>query len=234
MIVENIVRSDWEKILKPVQEALGMVIDTDGTLNDFGATVAYYCEFRKKASPFLVDIWGHNNQLYFYIRFDTAHPLLFMKVAVFIKFFTDYINSHFKEAIEHGELELSIINFNNPRIKSYADEIEEGDYLKRAHQRLGMHRLYRYEKKEMILDKEKLNQLLHENKLNNLQLLQTLHDKHGIELSYKGFNSLINNHNSWKLVYAYALCDVLNIKIEELFKIQEQKGWTPFRKLSSN
>lgn len=57
------------------------------------------------------------------------------------------------------------------------------------------------------------------NGITQLEIVEILSVRYRIDISYKGFNSLMTNKASWKLMYAMALSEILDTPITELFKL---------------
>lgn len=74
-------------------------------------------------------------------------------------------------------------------------------------------------KKEMLLDKEKLKAILDSKAMEYIELWDKVVNKYGLDLTYKGFMSLLSNRSTWKLLYAHAIADVLNIDYTEIFEV---------------
>lgn len=74
-------------------------------------------------------------------------------------------------------------------------------------------------KKDVIINKIKLIYILQDKGMNYIELYEKVVDKYGLSLSYKGFMSLLSNRSSWKLLYAWAIVDVLNINFKDIFKV---------------
>lgn len=73
--------------------------------------------------------------------------------------------------------------------------------------------------KDIILNKNKLKNILDKKGLSYIDFYAKVIDIYGLDLSYKGFMSLLTNRSSWKLLYAYAMTDVLNIEIKDVFDV---------------
>lgn len=101
-------------------------------------------------------------------------------------------------------------------------------------------RLVLLHEKDIILNKDKLKDILSQRGLTFISVFEKMKEKYGIDIEYKGFMNLIDNRSSWKLLYAYALIDVLSLdssdkmSIDDLFtvidvdidkKIQQKKDW---------
>src|SRR5690606_24052257 len=89
-------------------------------------------------------------------------------------------------------------------------------------------------KKDIIINKDKLKDILDGRGLTFTVFHERLSDAYGLDLTYKGFMSLLTNRSSWKLLYAYAIVDTLNINISDIFdiidvdiekKIKEKEAW---------
>lgn len=73
--------------------------------------------------------------------------------------------------------------------------------------------------KEMILNRDKLKELVERRGMDYTTLHNRVEDAYGLNLTYKSFMSTISNRHTWKLLYAHAIADVLNVDIYELFEI---------------
>lgn len=77
-------------------------------------------------------------------------------------------------------------------------------------------------KKDIVLNKGRLKNILDKKGMSYIDLHEKVsgsHSVYGLDLSYKGFMSLLSNRSTWKLLYAYAIINVLNIGIEDVFDI---------------
>ncbi|AYP68369.1 hypothetical protein PQE75_gp110 [Bacillus phage vB_BcoS-136] len=73
--------------------------------------------------------------------------------------------------------------------------------------------------KEMILNRIKLKDLLDSKGMDYVSLHDKVESAYGLNLTYKSFMSNISNNYTWKLLYAHAIADVLNVGIYDLFDI---------------
>jgi hypothetical protein len=73
---------------------------------------------------------------------------------------------------------------------------------------------------DVVINTEKFKTLLEGKSVR--QFHAELTEEWGLDISYKFFNSLINNKqpSSWYLIYAYAIGKKLGIDIRELFQLQ--------------
>jgi hypothetical protein len=84
-------------------------------------------------------------------------------------------------------------------------------------------------KRDMYIDKDKLRSIMDNyNSIHDLkeaftfiELFYKVKDKYEFDLSYKGFMSLLDNRNTWKLIYAWAIADVLDVQIGDIFYVVE-------------
>lgn len=74
---------------------------------------------------------------------------------------------------------------------------------------------------EIMVNRKKLKAVLDCKGLEYIDLYNLIVVKFGIDLSYKGFMSIIAGKATWKLLYAYAIVDVLNIQIMDIFELIE-------------
>ncbi len=89
-------------------------------------------------------------------------------------------------------------------------------------------------KTDIILDKNKLKYELEKREMTFKELFNRIQTKYGLDIDYKAFMSLTSNRSSWKLLYAYAIVDMLDLRISDVFevvqvdvkqKIEEKKEW---------
>lgn len=89
-------------------------------------------------------------------------------------------------------------------------------------------------KKDIVLNKDNLKKELNKFGMNFSMLFDKVKKEYGLDIEYKSFMSLIDNRSSWKLLYAYAIIDVINADIDDIFdivdvdidkKIEEKKRW---------
>lgn len=66
------------------------------------------------------------------------------------------------------------------------------------------------------------------------ELFEKAQKQYGLDMTYKGFMSLTSNRSAWKLIYAWAIADVLNVDMKDIFyrvkidrdaKIREKEIW---------
>lgn len=97
-------------------------------------------------------------------------------------------------------------------------------------------------KKEMLLNKDKLKEILDRRGLEYIGFHDKLtgeNSKYGLDLTYKGFMSLLSNRSTWKLLYAHAICDLLLINYTEIFELvdvdfdkemKKREKWKAYKK----
>lgn len=87
---------------------------------------------------------------------------------------------------------------------------------------------------DIILNKDALANILLKKDLEYAELHEAIVDAYGLKLSYKGFMSLVSNQATWKLLYAWAVCEVLKVSIADIFtpikvdidkKVEEKEIW---------
>ena len=76
---------------------------------------------------------------------------------------------------------------------------------------------YTIHETDIILNREELKKVLDSQEMEYIQLYDKAQKKYGLDMSYKGFMSLISNRSAWKLIYAWAIADVLNVDIKVIF-----------------
>lgn len=74
-------------------------------------------------------------------------------------------------------------------------------------------------KRDIVLDKNILRTILERNKMSFLDLYNECVKRYGLDIRYKGFMNLLDNRSSWKLLYAYAVTDVLDVALNDIFII---------------
>ncbi|MCR4362092.1 hypothetical protein JDW21_19080 [Bacillus subtilis] len=93
---------------------------------------------------------------------------------------------------------------------------------------------YTIHKTEIHCDKDRVKAILDARDIDYKELHYRVTEKFGLDIKYNSFMDLIKNINSWKLIYAWALADVLHKSIEDLFivvdvdvekKIKEKEKW---------
>lgn len=78
-------------------------------------------------------------------------------------------------------------------------------------------KLYTIHKTDVVLDGEKLKDIIDKKGMDYTELYETTKEQYGLDLTYKGFMSLLKNRSNWKLIYAWAIADVLKTNIADLF-----------------
>lgn len=76
-------------------------------------------------------------------------------------------------------------------------------------------------KTDIVLNRERLQEYLDKKGLSYISFYEKVVDAYGLDITYKGFMSLMGNRSSWKLLYAHAMTDVLNIHIEDIFDVTD-------------
>lgn len=76
-------------------------------------------------------------------------------------------------------------------------------------------------KTDIKLNKKRLKEVIDSKGMSYKELHEKVVDKFGLDLEYKGFMSLMSNRSSWKLLYAHAITEVLNISTNDIFDVVE-------------
>lgn len=84
-----------------------------------------------------------------------------------------------------------------------------------------MHRTPTIHKTEIMVNREKLKAILDHRGLEYVDLYDMIVERFGLDLTYKGFMSVLAGDATWKLLYAYAVTDVLNVNIMDIFELVE-------------
>lgn len=95
---------------------------------------------------------------------------------------------------------------------------------------------YTIHRTDVVIDKRKIEAILKSKDMDFKELWEILTDEkgYGLDITYKGFMSLIANRVTWKTLYSHAIVDVLNLKNSDIFtvvkvdideKIKEKEKW---------
>ena len=76
-------------------------------------------------------------------------------------------------------------------------------------------------KTDIKFNKDSVDEILKEIGMNYADLYKKMKDSYGLDMEYKSFMNLISNRVTWKLLYAWALVDVLEIDLRKAFKVIE-------------
>lgn len=74
-------------------------------------------------------------------------------------------------------------------------------------------------KTDVVIDRKKLKAILDSKGLEYVDLYDKVVAEFGLDLTYKGFMSVIAGKATWKLLYAYAVANVLNVEIMDIFEL---------------
>jgi len=74
-------------------------------------------------------------------------------------------------------------------------------------------------KRDILLNKKNLKDILDSKGMEFKELHGIIADVYGLDLTYKGFMSLVSNQSTWKLIYAWAIVDVLSLSISDIFDV---------------
>ncbi|UUV47093.1 transcriptional regulator [Bacillus phage vB_BanS-Thrax5] len=80
-------------------------------------------------------------------------------------------------------------------------------------------RTFLIHKKDIKLNKAKLDAILDSQKMSYTELHDKVSKEFGLQISYKGFMNILSNRNSWKFLYAYALCELLKVNYNQIFEL---------------
>ncbi|UGO50689.1 hypothetical protein PQE68_gp098 [Bacillus phage vB_BanS_Sophrita] len=80
-------------------------------------------------------------------------------------------------------------------------------------------RTFLIHKKDIKLNKTKLDAILDSQKMDYTELHDKICKEFGLQISYKGFMNILSNRNSWKFLYAYALCELLKVNYNQIFEL---------------
>lgn len=73
--------------------------------------------------------------------------------------------------------------------------------------------------KEMVLNENALKELLNIRGMAYNELWDKCINKYGLDITYKGFMSLLKNRSTWKLLYAHAIADILLVQYTDIFEV---------------
>ncbi|GIN67037.1 hypothetical protein FKN04_12830 [Bacillus glycinifermentans] len=77
---------------------------------------------------------------------------------------------------------------------------------------------YTIHRTEIYINKEKLRMLIESKGIGEfMDLHEKIKDRYGLDISYKGFMSLLSNQSTWKLTYAWAIVHVLDVDWKDIF-----------------
>lgn len=89
-------------------------------------------------------------------------------------------------------------------------------------------------KRDLLVNKEKIKKLLDEKGMEYSELHKKAEDRYGLDITYKAYMNLLSNRSTWKLVYAWATAEILDVDIKDIFDIvdvdvdkvvEERKKW---------
>lgn len=93
--------------------------------------------------------------------------------------------------------------------------------------------------KEILLNKDKLKEILDRRGMEYIELHDKVACRFGLDITYKGFMSLLSNRSTWKLLYAHAISEVLQINYMDIFELvdidfekelQKREKWKEYKK----
>lgn len=91
----------------------------------------------------------------------------------------------------------------------------------------------------MVLNKDKLKDILDRRGMEYIEFHDKLVNKYGLDITYKGFMSLLSNRSTWKLLYAHAIAELLQINYTDIFEMvdidfekemQKREKWKQYKK----
>ena len=71
----------------------------------------------------------------------------------------------------------------------------------------------------MIFDRKYFDELLEFNEINIGDLVRYINMKYDYKMSYRNFQRVLSNEIEWKLEQALIVCDVLDVPLEQLFRL---------------
>lgn len=77
---------------------------------------------------------------------------------------------------------------------------------------------YTIHKTEVLVNQDKLKEVIDRKDMDYMALYDTVVEEYGLDITYKGFMSLLKNRSNWKLTYAWAIADVINVNINDIFE----------------
>lgn len=78
---------------------------------------------------------------------------------------------------------------------------------------------YTINEREVLIKREVLDDLVKSRSMTYRSLHEQLVDEYGIDIKYNSFMSLVQNKNTWKLVYAWVISEFFKSTIEDLFEL---------------
>lgn len=95
-------------------------------------------------------------------------------------------------------------------------------------------KFYTIHAKEVKLNKNKLKAILDAKGMEYTELHLKAHKKYGLDITYRAFMNQLSNRSTWKLTYAWIICEIINKDITDVFELvdvdvdktkQEKKKW---------
>jgi hypothetical protein len=95
-------------------------------------------------------------------------------------------------------------------------------------------KLYTIHGTDILLNKEKLKNILDGKDLEFKELHELVRDRYKLDLTYKGFMTLLSNKATWKTLYSHAITETLGVRMTDVFdvvdvdveaKIKEKEQW---------
>lgn len=80
---------------------------------------------------------------------------------------------------------------------------------------------YIIHEKEIMLDRDKLKNILDSKGIDYTQFHDEVTNGYGLDMTYKGFMNLLSNRSTWKLIYAWAIAEYLQVEIKDIFNMVE-------------
>lgn len=77
---------------------------------------------------------------------------------------------------------------------------------------------YNIHKINIVINNEKLVDIMEGRSMDYTILHDLMVGKYGLDLSYKGFMNLVYNRSTWKLIYAWAISDIIGCDMKEIFE----------------
>lgn len=76
-----------------------------------------------------------------------------------------------------------------------------------------------YSKTNILVKEQLLRELTEKKGWTLVELNNQAGEKYGYKFDYRSFMSLVRNDNAWKILYAWAVSDVLGVSMYELFEV---------------
>lgn len=78
---------------------------------------------------------------------------------------------------------------------------------------------YTIHETDILINKDGVKTILDKKNMDYMELYLQAQELYGLDITYKGFMSLLGNRSTWKLIYAWAIADTLRVGINDIFEV---------------